>query len=155
MKSPPLYVLDTNILVHLCREDALGREVARNYDLPGQPLRPAICIVTHGEIHSFAELNDWGAPKRASLIKLLDNLVTVDINSEKVLRAYAEIDVASQRHPDGARNMGKNDLWIAAVTRASAGILLTTDQDFDHLHPQWINREYIDPGPFRKQPMRT
>lgn len=155
MKSPPLYVLDTNILVHLCRNDALGQEVNRRFDLPNQVLRPTICIVTHGEIHSFARLRDWGEPKLKNLVKLMDNLVTVDINSGMILQAYAEIDVFSQRYPDGARNMGKNDLWIAAVTRATRGTLLTTDKDFDHLHPAWIKREYIDPEHFQKKPIKT
>ena len=32
-----------------------------------------------------------------------------------------------------ARNMGKNDLWIAATASITKTILLTTDNDFDHL----------------------
>jgi hypothetical protein len=30
--------------------------------------------------------------------------------------------------------MGKNDLWIAATAHALNAILLTTDNDFDHLN---------------------
>jgi tRNA(fMet)-specific endonuclease VapC len=149
LKRPPLYVLDTNVLVHLCRDDALGRHVKQAYDLQNQVYKPVICIVTHGEAQSFAELNNWGAPKRRKLAELLENLVTVDISNPEVLAAYAEIDVASQRHMEGSRNMGKNDLWIAAVTRVVNGRLLTTDKDFDHLHPQLIQREYLDLERFR------
>lgn len=34
-----------------------------------------------------------------------------------------------------AQNMGKNNLWIAACALATGATLLTTDKDFDHLHP--------------------
>jgi predicted nucleic acid-binding protein len=35
---------------------------------------------------------------------------------------------------NSSRNMGKNDLWIAATAYALNAVLLTTDADFDHLH---------------------
>jgi tRNA(fMet)-specific endonuclease VapC len=72
--------------------------------------------------------------------------VTVDINVAEVIDAYVEIDVYSQQHPGGARNMGKNDLWIAACAKASGATLLTTDKDFDHLNPGMISVEYVDPA---------
>lgn len=31
--------------------------------------------------------------------------------------------------------MDKNDVWIAAIAKLSQMTLLTTDADFDHLHP--------------------
>ena len=34
-----------------------------------------------------------------------------------------------------ARNMGKNDLWIAATALYFDMVLHTTDNDFDHLPP--------------------
>jgi tRNA(fMet)-specific endonuclease VapC len=40
--------------------------------------------------------------------------------------------------------MGKNDLWIAATARAASATLITTDTDFDHLHPVLVKRELID-----------
>jgi predicted nucleic acid-binding protein len=56
------------------------------------------------------------------------------------------IDAYSQgKHPDyqpivafNARNMGKNDLWIAATAFLYGIPLVTTDHDFDHLHPDFI-----------------
>ncbi len=54
-------------------------------------------------------------------------------------RLYADIDTFSQgKHETrtlttSARNMGKNDLWIAATTAVLRANLLTTDKDFDHL----------------------
>jgi hypothetical protein len=38
-----------------------------------------------------------------------------------------------------ARIMGKNDLWIAATAFVTKSTLLTTDDDFDHLDPQFID----------------
>ncbi|MEO0042302.1 MAG: hypothetical protein RL329_1750 [Bacteroidota bacterium] len=38
-----------------------------------------------------------------------------------------------------ARNMGKNDLWIAATASILALELLTADNDFNHLDPIFLN----------------
>jgi tRNA(fMet)-specific endonuclease VapC len=44
------------------------------------------------------------------------------------------------------RPMGENDVWIAAAARATNTRLLTTDRDFDHLHPTMLQRDWIDPA---------
>jgi hypothetical protein len=67
-------------------------------------------------------------------------------NHPSVIDAYVELDLASQNHPDGARNMGKNDLWIAACAKAGSATLLTTDNDFSHLIPDHLDGEVIDPA---------
>lgn len=81
----------------------------------------------------------------AALKKALNALVTIDINVAEVIDAYVEIDIYSQQHSDGAKNMGKNDLWIAACAKATGAALLTTDKDFDHLNPDLLSVEYVDP----------
>ena len=76
----------------------------------------------------------------------------VDINKDPIIRRYAEIDSFSQGKnssrplPAGltSRNMGKNDLWIAATASVLNASLLTTDRDFDHLHGQFLDVIYID-----------
>lgn len=55
--------------------------------------------------------------------------MVVDINHPAVIDTYARLDLVSQSHPDGARNMGKNDLWIATCAKAAGAKLLTTDND--------------------------
>ncbi|NID13499.1 type II toxin-antitoxin system VapC family toxin [Fibrivirga algicola] len=73
-------------------------------------------------------------------IHLIDSCPIVNLNWE-VTRFYAEIDVFSQGRskqtplPLGisARNMGKNDLWIAAIALYLNMELHTADHDFDHL----------------------
>lgn len=41
------------------------------------------------------------------------------------------------------RNMGKNDLWIAAAAALLGLKLITTDQDFNHLHRVFIEVECL------------
>jgi len=63
-----------------------------------------------------------------------------------------EIDSFSQEKnrtfllPQGmsARNMGKNDIWIAATTYALDAKLITTDKDFSHLHQVFFDILFID-----------
>ena len=71
--------------------------------------------------------------------------MVVDINHPSVIDAV-ELDMVSQSHPDGACNMGKNDLWIAACAKASGATLLTTDNDFTHLIPDHLDGEVIEPA---------
>lgn len=87
-----------------------------------------------------------GEAKCKVLQHALDNLVVVDINHPSVIDVYVELDLISQRHPEGARNMGKNDLWIAACAKAAGAMLLTTDNDFSHLIPDHLDGEVIDPA---------
>lgn len=44
------------------------------------------------------------------------------------------------------RPMGENDVWIAAAARVTNTRLLTTDHDFDPLHPTMLQRDWIDPA---------
>lgn len=144
--SGTLFLLDTNIVVTLVRGNALATFIDGKLGLRTSKVRPMICVVTHGEVRVLAGRNGWGDKKLAALQNALDNLVTVDINHPEVLDAYVEIDLYSQNHPDGARNMGKNDLWIAACAKAARATLLTTDTDFDHLDTNLLSVEYVDPG---------
>ncbi|MBK8412679.1 MAG: hypothetical protein IPL19_32470 [Sandaracinaceae bacterium] len=109
-----MYLLDTNVVLALVRGSALGTYIDTSFRLSAGKRRPAISVVTHGELRVLASRNGWGGAKLAALQNALNALVTVDINVAEVIDAYVEIDVYSQQHPDGARNMGKNDLWIAA-----------------------------------------
>lgn len=46
---------------------------------------------------------------------------------------------------DTPRNMGKNDLWIAATASVLNLELITTDSDFDHLDGSFIKLRKIFP----------
>ena len=144
--SSALFLLDTNVVMTLVRGNALARHIDTKYGLRALTARPMICVVTHGEVRVLAGRNEWGEKKLVALDHALNNLVTVDINHPAVLDAYVDIDLYSQRHSGGARNMGKNDLWIAACARAAGATLLTTDRDFEHLSPDLVSVEYVDPA---------
>lgn len=140
---PAVYVLDTNVLVHLIRGDATGLAINKDFALSTNIHSHVVSIVTHGELHTLANWRAWGPAKRAKLQTLLDDLVTIDID-EGLVNAYSEIDVASRKNPHGAIELGKNDLWIAATAKVFDATVLTTDADFDHLdqalvkHVRWL-----------------
>ena len=73
------------------------------------------------------------------------------VESEEIAAAYADLDAFSQcAHPSylppagmTGRNMGKNDLWIAATAMLFNATLLTTDADFAHLSPHFLKVEKV------------
>jgi tRNA(fMet)-specific endonuclease VapC len=138
------YLLDTNIIIHLVRNDLTWLRIDKRYSLFSPSSRPAISVVTIGELYSFALQRNWGVKKQADLAKLFKNLLIIDINSSKILQRYAEIDAYSQNRltdkpmPTSARNMGKNDVWIAATASVLQIPLLTTDADFQHLDTVYL-----------------
>ena len=135
MKSDRPFLLDTNVLLALIRGKALGRYIDVTHHLRSRLNRHLVCVVSHGEIWTLADQNGWGNDKRDALRVMLDNLVTVDISSQAVIDAYVDVVRAARSNPSGSQaNRGENDFWIAAATRASEAVLLTTDLDFDPLH---------------------
>lgn len=136
------YLLDTNVVLHLMRGNALGQSIASAYGLRDSLNRGVISVVTVGEMLALARHRNWEAKKSSSLKALLDQLVWIDINAPDILEAYSVLDSESLKQ---GKRMGKNDVWIAATARVSGLTLLTTDLDFDHLHGTWIDRIWIDP----------
>lgn len=143
--SQRIYLLDTSVILPLVRGNALGKHIDERFGLRSAAQRPFVSVVSLGEVRVLAKRNDWGEAKLRALSNALDNLVVVDINHPSVMDAYVELDLISQSHPEGARNMGKNDLWIAACAKAAGATLLTTDNDFSHLIPEHVDGEVIDP----------
>lgn len=107
MSSNRRFLLDTNIVLALVRGNALAMQIDATFELRASKVRPMISVVTHGEVRVLASRNGWGEKKLGALQHALDNLVTVDVNHPMVLDAYVEIDIYSQAHATGARNMGK------------------------------------------------
>ncbi|MCU0325411.1 MAG: type II toxin-antitoxin system VapC family toxin [Spirosomaceae bacterium] len=121
-------ILDTNILVHLIRKQLTP------------PQDSFLTIITVGEIKSLSQQFDWGKSKIDILEDYISEFPILNISYE-MTDLYAYIDVYSQgKHknlllPKGitARNMGKNDLWIATIAMFYQEELCTTDNDFEHL----------------------
>ena len=143
------YLLDTNIIIHLIRDDSTWAVIDEKYQLFRATNRPAISIVKIGELRSFALQRNWGGSKQRNLIQLFDNLLVIDINSPEIINKYAEIDSYSQNRladkpmPTSARKMGKNDVWIAATASVLAIPLLSTDADFRHLHNVYLDLHHL------------
>lgn len=106
-----------------------------------------------GELRSIALQNKWGTKKLELLEIVLEELLIVEIN-EGLIDTYAQIDAYSQHRNAAfsnyrfktARNMGKNDLWIAATVSLLGLKLITTDSDFDHLHEVFFDVQKIKPS---------
>ncbi len=145
-----IYLLDTSIVIFYIRVNMISKVIDNLYAPLEFPNRAVISAVTVGEIKSIAIRNKWGKSKLTKLEQVLSQMVIADINSEEVLNRYAEIDAFSQNRLDGrsllmsARNMGKNDIWIAATASVLEATLLTTDNDFDHLHDEFLQVAKIE-----------
>ncbi len=142
-------LLDTNILLYITRDESEHKLL----DFINPMFKDIhISYVSIAEIESIAFQNNWGKKKVKRLEGLLDACQIIKVD-DFLLRAYVEIDAFSQRnHPDfltysfaSSRNMGKNDLWIAATASLLNLSLVTTDSDFDHLHEIFINLCKIAP----------
>jgi tRNA(fMet)-specific endonuclease VapC len=140
---------DTNILVCLVK-NLNHRQIARTINPDNQKV--FISVATVGEIKSIALQNNWASKRLQSLAEILDKVFTVEIN-ENLINTYSEIDAFSQRRNPSysdysfstPRNMGKNDLWIAATATLLGLRLVTTDNDFNHLHQVFLEVRLIKP----------
>jgi tRNA(fMet)-specific endonuclease VapC len=147
------YLLDTGLLLGHIRGAGYADHAERRYALSQPPNVSLVSVVTKGEIYSLAIQFNWGEQKKQALDNLHRRVPVVDINTDRIIQRYAEVDAYSQGKdrtkplPSGmsSRNMGKNDIWIAATASVVNAILMTTDTDFDHLNGVFLNVVYIDP----------
>jgi tRNA(fMet)-specific endonuclease VapC len=145
-------LLDTNIVLNIIRANDYSGIL--HFIIPNNS-KIYISIVSEAEIRSFAIMKKWGMKKSRLLNDFLDGGNIVEVN-ERSIFGYAEIDAYSQRsnpnfknYPfDTPRNMGKNDLWIAALAALLNLKLVTTDTDFDHLHNVFFEVRKINPSEF-------
>ncbi|MCU0341786.1 MAG: type II toxin-antitoxin system VapC family toxin [Spirosomaceae bacterium] len=121
-------IYDTNLII---------KHIRTQTSLPSQVIVPIIVV---GELKAFALKTDWGFQKWNALNTILTKFPIADLNQE-IIDLYAQIDAYSQGKlklqplPIGlsSRNMGKNDIWIAATALFFELTLHSTDNDFDHL----------------------
>jgi len=144
------YLLDTNIVVVYVRSNQQSRALEADLQLMIPEKNLVVSAVTVGEAKSLAHRNNWGVKKLQKLELLLKRFLIASINVEEIMNMYAEIDAYSQGKyaPNkihlSARNMGKNDLWIAATAKVLNLPLITTDKDFDHLENEYLKLMKID-----------
>lgn len=122
-------ILDTNIII---------KHIRKRIEINPRGVVP---IVVVGELQAFALKADWGYQKILLLESILQKLPIADIQAE-IIPYYAQIDAYSQNALKSTplplktpRNMGKNDIWIAATALYYDFELWTNDNDYDHLIP--------------------
>jgi tRNA(fMet)-specific endonuclease VapC len=142
-------LFDTNIVLYIARTK-IGFRLLDFVNPEQKDIH--ISFASIAEIESFALQNNWGANKIQRLELLLDEAQVVKVD-DMLLKTYVDIDAFSQRkHPGFSkyphstpRNMGKHDLWIAATASLLNLQLVTTDNDFEHLHDTFLNLRQINP----------
>lgn len=144
------YVLDSNVLLFYIRDAKTKAFIEATYKPFNDENTAIISIVTVAEIMSIAKRSEWGDAKLKVVQKLFDSLVIVEIRYSDLIEAYIEIEAYSQgklsERPlkSSSRNMGKNDLWIAATTYVTGAKLVTADKDFNHLDGEFFEVLYFE-----------
>lgn len=147
------FVLDTNMVIAALKDQPHWKRAQIDHSLGADDALVMICAVTLAELLSLTEQLGWGTPRKEKLEKLMRRYVIINIshNDLPMMEAYARIDAFSQGKLVGftlgliSRNMGKNDLWIAATASVTKATLLTTDADFDHLKGIFLQLDRIKP----------
>lgn len=146
--------IDTNILLHLLRNSRLVPAIQKKLVELNVEDTLILSAVSIGEIESIAYQRNYGKKKKNLLQSLLRKFLVIPIESFDLIDRYAEIDAYSQgKLPDkplpggmSSRNMGKNDVWIAATASVTKSVLLTTDTDFEHLNGVYLDYIFINPA---------
>lgn len=144
------YLLDTNIIVIYSRGGHVSKLIEQKYQLFSTNNRLFLSAVSLGEINAIIKKFHLGEKRRNNIKRLLKSINKIAINFDDVIEKYGDIDAFSQgklsktKSKFTARNMGKNDLWIAATSSVYDLVLITTDKDFTHLHDEYLHLEYVD-----------
>ena len=146
------FLLDTNVLIHKIRESHIWAHIESVHFKKGVNNNGFISQVTVGELLAFAYENKWGSNRRKKLKETIGLFERLAIDDNKTLKAYARISAYSRnRHKSlklpkhfPAKDMGKNDIWIAATAVAIEAPLISTDKDFEHLDGVFLDFIYID-----------
>ncbi len=151
------YLLDTNIIVIYSRASEVADRIEEKFQLFDKKNSLAISIVTLGELDALLKKLKLGDKRKQRINKILSSVAKIGLNHKEIISRYGDIDAFSQgkiQHSGekfSARNMGKNDMWIAATASVFDLTLITTDQDFDHLNGVYINLERINIEDFKKK----
>lgn len=148
------YVLDTNVLLHIVRNSKTWEYIDFHYQPFDAENQVFLSFVSVAEILSIAKQSGWGKEKMINLAQTLSKMEIMTVSDESddlLIQGYVEIDSYSQGKgsialPQGlsARNMGKNDVWIAATTYILSADLITTDRDFMHLDQIFFKVHFIE-----------
>ena len=151
-----IHLFDTNIVLIYLRDLPAKQIIESVYNPFSSENRTVISVVTVGELKAIALKNKWGVLKIEKLEAFILKCIVADINLKDTINRYAEIDAFSQGRLDSkksnftARNMGKNDLWIAATASLLNLQMITTDNDFDHLENSYLPLQKVTARQIKK-----
>lgn len=138
-------LLDTNIIIIYSRDNKVSKTIEEKHQLFNSENRLFISVVTLGEINSLIKKFKLGKRRVTEINKILTRINRLGIDYEEIIDTYGDIDDYSQNNKNfTSRNMGKNDLWIAATAKAFNTKLVTADKDFNHLKNEIIDVLCID-----------
>lgn len=148
------YVLDTNIILSTLLNDKFDQYFERTYRKESDNL--VLSVVSEGELHALALKRNWGNKRVTQLLTVIRQYLIYPVKVQQLIGSYAYLDAYSQNKlvnkpmakKFNARNMGKNDLWIAATAHVLSATLITTDKDFEHLNGTFFPIEFIDMNSF-------
>jgi len=135
-------VLDTSILLHLIRESNFSVIILQHLDLYSDAILRTVPVVVYAELLSLAKRHNWGERKMINMEKRIKSCLEYNItySDTELLNAYVKIDNISR---ETGITMSKNDLWIAATAVVLDAELITTDKDFAHLAPLYLDLEPV------------
>lgn len=140
-------ILDTSVLLHYMRNDALAKELEATHNLLNDPGKIVLLsAISIGEIEGFFLRYNYGVKQTANWNNLLDKSIVLNIDGKdkNLMKAYAEIQAFCQNNhpilkPGKSNIIGQNDMWIAAIAHVTNSTLFTKDSDFDHLKGVFID----------------
>lgn len=144
------YLIDTNVILMYARGNQYAQAIETLYQLTTGQHECYVATITLGELDAAAKKSGYNSRKIERINSFTARTGILGVDTQLVIEAYGDIDAFSQGKttltPQGfaSRNMGKNDIWLAAIAHVYELTLLTTDQDFAHLAGTMINLEYID-----------
>ena len=148
------YVLDTNVLLHIIRNSKTWEFIDFYYKPFEAENETFLSFVSVAEVLSIAKQSGWGKEKMMNLAQTLAKMEIMTVSGEAddlLIQGYVEIDSYSQNKgsiplPQGisSRNMGKNDIWIAATAYILEAELITTDRDFLHLDQVFFKVNFVE-----------
>ena len=147
------YLWDTNILLNRIRKSSHYYKWNDKFHFKENGNEVLLSVINLGEIESIALQRSWGVERMLFLKQILKEVQIINLNDE-VIQTYAQIDAFSQNKlpelplNNSARNMGKNDIWLAATAHVHNLKFVTTDKDFDHLKGVFIDLLKVEVGKF-------
>lgn len=118
--TPPLQLLDTNVIIHVRK--GLASVVDRFERL--EPGEAAISVISYGELIYGAEKSEYRDHNLAVLAELLSFLDVLPLPRD-VGDSYGAIRADLERRGE---QIGHNDLWIAAHAKAAGLVLVTANE---------------------------